>query len=55
MLAEINHDDLAVLADLLTSSTITPVIDRTYSLADTADALRHLEGGHTKGKLVVTI
>ena len=55
MLAKINHADLAVLADMLASGTITPVIDRTYPLADTADALRHLEGGHTKGKLVVTI
>lgn len=55
MLAKINHDDLAALADMLASGTITPVIDRTYPLADTADALRHLEGGHTKGKLVVTI
>ena len=55
MLAKINRDDLAVLADMLASGTITPVIDRTYSLADTADAMRHLEGGHTRGKLVVTI
>ena len=55
MLAKINHDDLSVLADMLASGTITPVIDRTYALADTADAMRHLEGGHTRGKLVVTI
>ena len=40
---------------LAIGSNITPVIDRTYPLAETADALRHLEGGHTKGKLVVTI
>ena len=47
--------DLSTLGDMLASGKITPVIDRTYPLADTADALRHLEGGHTKGKLVVTI
>lgn len=48
--------DLSTLGDMLAiGSNITPVIDRTYPLAETADALRHLEGGHTKGKLVVTI
>jgi NADPH:quinone reductase-like Zn-dependent oxidoreductase len=55
MLAKPNRDDLATLAGLTAEAKISPVISRTYPLADAAEAMRHLEGGHTVGKLVVTI
>jgi hypothetical protein len=34
---------------------VTPAIDRTYALADAADAIRHLAAGHPAGKIVVTV
>jgi NADPH:quinone reductase-like Zn-dependent oxidoreductase len=48
-------ENIAVLAELLDAGTITPVIDRTYPLAEVADAIRYLEQGHVRGKVVVTV
>jgi NADPH:quinone reductase-like Zn-dependent oxidoreductase len=53
--AKLNKADLVTLADLMQSGKVTPVIDRTYALADTAEAVRHLEGGHTRGKIVISV
>ena len=50
-----NAADLQILAELLESGTLKPVIDRTYSLDDAAEALRYVEEGHTRGKVVVTV
>jgi NADPH:quinone reductase-like Zn-dependent oxidoreductase len=47
--------DLRALAELLEAGTITPVVGRTYPLADAAEAIRELERGHATGKLVITI
>src|SRR6266496_308750 len=55
MLAELNHDDLAFIADLMQSGKVTPVIDRTYKLGDLPDAIRYLEQGHARGKVVVSV
>jgi NADPH:quinone reductase-like Zn-dependent oxidoreductase len=55
MLAELNKGDLAVLGNLMQSGKVTPVIDRTYKLSDTAEALRYLEAGHARGKVVLTV
>ncbi len=55
MLAELNKDDLAVLGELMQSGKVTPVIDRTYKLSETAAALRYLETGHARGKVVLTV
>lgn len=55
MLAELNKDDLAVLGDLMQSGKVTPVIDRTYKLSETAEAIRYLEKGHARGKVVLTV
>jgi NADPH:quinone reductase-like Zn-dependent oxidoreductase len=55
MLADLNHNDLAFLADLMQSGKVTPVIDRTYKLSDLADAIRYLEQGHARGKVVVSV
>jgi NADPH:quinone reductase-like Zn-dependent oxidoreductase len=55
LLADLNHDDLAFLADLMQSGKVTPVIDRTYKLGDLPDALRYLEQGHARGKVVIDV
>jgi len=55
-IAQLNHQDLALLADLMQSGKVTPVIDRTYkSLGEVRDALQYLEQGHARGKVVITV
>ena len=55
-IAELNHNDLAYLADLMQSGKLKPVIDRTYkSLSETPQALAYLEEGHARGKVVITV
>ena len=54
-IAQFNKKDMMVLADLMQSGKVTPVIDRTYKLKETTDALRYLEQGHARGKVVVTV
>ena len=55
-IAQLNHDDLAYLAELMQSGKVTPVIDRTYkSLNEVPEALGYLEQGHARGKVVVTV
>ena len=53
--ARINRTDLAFLGDLLAARKIVPVIDRRYALSDVAEAVRYLEGGHARGKVVITV
>ena len=53
-LAHQNRDDLAVLRELLDAGKVTPVIDRTYRLNQVAEAVRYLETGHARGKVVIT-
>ena len=48
-------DDLATLAELIEAGKITPVIEGTYTLEETAEALEHYGHGHTKGKVVITM
>lgn len=55
MLAELNADDLASLGKLVQARSVTPVIDRRYKLSETAEALRYLEKGHARGKVVLTV
>jgi len=54
-LARQNPADLAVLRELLDAGKVTPVIDRTYPLTETAEAIRYLETGHARGKVVITV
>jgi NADPH:quinone reductase-like Zn-dependent oxidoreductase len=54
-IASFNKEDMIKLADLMQSGKMTPVIDRTYKLNETADALRYLETGHARGKVVITL
>src|SRR6266567_6642662 len=49
------QEDLAVLRDLMATGKVTPVIDRTYKLSETAEAMRYLEQGHARGKVVITL
>ena len=55
MMAEGNKADLTILADLMQSGKVTPVIDRTYPLDQIADAIRYLETGRARGKVIITV
>ena len=55
MLAQLNQRDMETLGALLKSGGVRPVIDRRYPLEETAGALRYLETGHARGKVVITI
>jgi NADPH:quinone reductase-like Zn-dependent oxidoreductase len=50
-----NKEDLRFLKQLIEAGTLTPVIDRTYSLSETPEAIRYLENGHVRGKVVITV
>lgn len=50
-----NHEDMLVLKELIEAGKVTPVIDRTYPLTEAPQAIRYLEQGHARGKLVITI
>jgi NADPH:quinone reductase-like Zn-dependent oxidoreductase len=54
-LARLNQADLAILGDLMRNGKMTPVIDKTYKLNDVPAALKYLETGHARGKVVVTV
>jgi NADPH:quinone reductase-like Zn-dependent oxidoreductase len=54
-LAKINKEDLGFLKDLIEAGKVTPLIDRMYPLSEAAEAMRHSEAGHARGKVVVTI
>ena len=54
-IAETRKADLTVLRDLMQQGKLTPVIDRQYPMSDTVEALRYLEDGHARGKIVITI
>ncbi|MBA2624354.1 MAG: NAD(P)-dependent alcohol dehydrogenase [Acidimicrobiia bacterium] len=50
-----NHEDLLVLKELVESGKVAPVIDRTYPLAEVPEAIRYLEEGHARGKVVISV
>jgi NADPH:quinone reductase-like Zn-dependent oxidoreductase len=50
-----NHEDMIVLKDLIEAGKVTPVIDRTYPLTEAPQAIRYLEQGHARGKVVITV
>jgi NADPH:quinone reductase-like Zn-dependent oxidoreductase len=54
-LADLNKEDLAVLGDLMRAGTVTPVIDRRYTLREVPEAIRYLEQGHARGKVVIAV
>jgi NADPH:quinone reductase-like Zn-dependent oxidoreductase len=55
MMAELNKQDLTILGDLMQSGKVKPVIDRTYPLSQIAEAMRYLEAGHARGKVIITV
>ena len=50
-----NHADLLVLKQLIEAGKVTPVIDRTYALSEAPQAIRYLQQGHARGKVVITV
>jgi NADPH:quinone reductase-like Zn-dependent oxidoreductase len=54
-MTKMSKDDLIMLGDLIQTGRITPVIDRRYKLSETPDALRYLNEGHARGKVVITV
>jgi NADPH:quinone reductase-like Zn-dependent oxidoreductase len=50
-----NLADMQFLADLLEAGKLKPVIDRRYGLAQVPEAIRYLEEGHARGKVVITV
>ena len=55
LMAKLNQKDLVFMKELLEADKVVPVIDRRYPLRETAEALRYLEKGHAKGKVVITV
>jgi NADPH:quinone reductase-like Zn-dependent oxidoreductase len=53
--AKANQEDLTILQDLIATGKVTPVIDRRYSLNEVPEAIRYLEEGHARGKVVITL
>ena len=50
-----NREELLAVTEFIETGKLTPVVDRTYPLADTAEGLRHVEQGHARGKVVITV
>ncbi len=54
-LAKPNQKDLVFVKEILEAGKVVPVIDRRYPLGETAEAIRYLEAGHARGKVVITL
>jgi len=50
-----NKEDLRFLKQLIEASKLQPVIDTTYPLAEVPEAIRYLEEGHARGKVVIGV
>ena len=50
-----NPDDLSALKEMVEVGLVTPVIDRTYPLRETAEAFRYLDQGHAQGKVIIVV
>ena len=55
LLSQQNREELLAVTGLIQDGKLTPVVDRTYPLAETVEGLRHVEQGHARGKVVVTV
>jgi len=55
ILAKRNQEDLKLLSKLMTSGDVTPVIDRSYRLSEVPQAIRYVEQGHARGKVVIAL
>lgn len=54
-MAKNRPEDMETIRDLLASGKVVPVVDQTWPLRETADAIRYLEQGHTRGKVVIQV
>jgi len=55
MLADVNKEDLTLIADLMQAGKVTPVIDKTYPFSEIREAIRYVETGRARGKVAVTL
>jgi NADPH:quinone reductase-like Zn-dependent oxidoreductase len=53
--ADETHDELSTLADMVETGRLRSVIDRTYPLDETVDAMRYLAEGHAQGKIIIDV
>ena len=53
--SKVKHEDLVTLRDLIEAGKVTPVIDRTFELSEAPEAIRYLETGRARGKIVIVI
>jgi NADPH:quinone reductase-like Zn-dependent oxidoreductase len=54
-IAKATREDLTVLREFVESGKVAPVIDRCYRLSEVPQAIRYLEEGHARGKVVITL
>jgi NADPH:quinone reductase-like Zn-dependent oxidoreductase len=54
-MAKLNQKDLTAIAALIAEGRVTPVIDRRYSLSEVSDAVRYVEEGHARGKVIIDV
>jgi NADPH:quinone reductase-like Zn-dependent oxidoreductase len=52
---KVKREDVITLTEMIEARTLKPVIDRTYPLIEAPDAIRYLEEGHPRGKVVITV
>ena len=55
ILARLNKEDLTALGELVAAGKVTPVVDRRYRLREVPEAMRYLEEGHARGKVVISV
>jgi NADPH:quinone reductase-like Zn-dependent oxidoreductase len=55
LLTRPSQADLLFLKDLIETGKVKPVIDRRYALRDVSEAIRYVEEGHARGKVVITV
>ena len=54
-MAHMAKNDLLVMQELIEAGKVTPVIDRSYPLSEVPQAVRYLEEGHARGKVVISV
>ena len=55
LFAQLEQSDMELLADMMEDGRVAPVLDRTYPLSETAEAIRYSETGRARGKIIVSI
>ncbi len=55
VLAKRSKEDLTIMRELMEAGKVTPVIDKRYRLSEVPEAIRYLEEGHARGKVVITL